>query len=114
MNTMRLYKIETNLNGQQNSELLKNMSEEDSKYLTSLYFPVSVDLVNENGLIDTFLVANTINLEKLKRYFVEKNISVGIEDVTEFFTQEKDEQQLNKFFEALTSEDILKVLGVEI
>jgi hypothetical protein len=110
----RLYKIETNLTNQQNNELLKNTSDEDQKYLTSLDIKVAVDLVNEQDFIETFMVINEINLEKLKVYFKKQNIKYDIQDITDYFIEDSEIEDISKFLEELTSDDIFKKLGIEI
>jgi len=60
------------------------------------------------------MVINLINLEKLKSYFYKIEIKFDIEDITEEFSKESDEEKLNDFLEELTTEDILKTFGVEI
>jgi len=111
---MRVYKIDTNVTDEQNKELVKNISEEDANLLSSLDIKVSVDLLDEEDKLTTIMVTNIINLEKLKTYFSKNNILFEIEDITEEFTQETEEEILYQILEDLTSEDILKKFGVEI
>jgi len=111
---MRIYKIDTNVTDEQNKELVKNISEEDANLLSSLDIKVSVDLLDEEDKLTTIMVTNIINLEKLKTYFSKNNILFEIEDITEEFTQETEEETLYQILEDLTSEDILKKFGVEI
>lgn len=111
---MRVYKIDTNVTDEQNKELVKNISEEDANLLSSLDIKVSVDLLDEEDKLTTIMVTNIINLEKLKTYFSKNNILFEIEDITEEFTKETEEETLYQILEDLTSEDILKKFGVEI
>ena len=111
---MRVYKINTNLTSQQNKEIVKNISKEDVNFLSTLDMKVSVDLLDEEDKLTTILVTNLINLEKLKTYFNKTNIEFGVEDITEYFSSEEDEESLNKFLEEITSEDIMKKFGIEI
>ena len=66
---MRVYKISTNLTNDENKELVRNISEEDSLLLSTLDIKVSVDLLDEEDKLTTIMVINLINLEKLKSYF---------------------------------------------
>jgi hypothetical protein len=111
---MRVYKISTNLTNDENKELVRNISEEDSLLLSTLDIKVSVDLLDEEDKLTTIMVINLINLEKLKSYFYKIEIKFDIEDITEEFSKESDEEKLNDFLEELTTEDILKTFGVEI
>jgi hypothetical protein len=111
---MRVYKIDTNLTDAQNKELVKNISEEDANFLSSLDIKVSVDLLDQNDKLTTIMVTNILNLEKLKTYFTKVNIDCQIEDITEHFTGEEDENIVTKILEDLTYEDILKSFGVQI
>lgn len=111
---MRVYKINTNLTDKQNKELIKNMSDEDANFFTSLDIKASVDLLDENENITSVMVTNVINLEKLKTYFTNKNIEFTVDDITEYFSQEEDDDKLNEILEDITTEDILKLFGIEI
>lgn len=111
---MRVYKINTNLTDKQNKNLIKNMSDEDANFFTSLDIKVSVDLLDENENITSVMVTNVINLEKLKTYFISKNIEFTVDDITEYFSQEEDEDNLKEILADITSEDILKLFGIEI
>lgn len=111
---MRVYKISTNLTNEQNTELVKNIAEEDANFLATLDIKVSVDLLDEEDKLTTIMVANIITVEKLKTFFLKSLIEYDVEDVTEFFSREEDEDLLTKYLEDLTTEDILKTFGVEI
>lgn len=111
---MRVYKISTNLTNEQNTELVKNIAEEDANFLATLDIKVSVDLLDEEDKLTTIMVANIITVEKLKTFFLKSLIEYDVEDVTEFFSGEEDEDLLTKYLEDLTTEDILKTFGVEI
>jgi hypothetical protein len=110
---MRVYKISTNLTNEENKELVRNISEEDSLFLATLDIKVSVDLLDDEDKLTTVMVTNIINLEKLKSYFIKMKIYFDIEDITEEFSKETEEKKLNEFLEELTTEDILKTFGVE-
>ncbi len=117
MNTytkMRVFKIDTELTDSENKALVKNISEDDANFLSSLDIKVSVDLLDENDKLTTIMVTNILNLEKLKTYFTRSNIECQIEDITQHFTGEQDENVVTKILEDLTYEDILKSFGVEI
>ena len=60
------------------------------------------------------MVTNVINLEKLKTYFIGKNIEFTIDDITEYFSQEEDVDKLDEILQDITTEDILKLFGIEI
>jgi hypothetical protein len=111
---MRIYKLETNLTDKQNRELLKNLSEEDANFLAALDMKTSVDLLNEDDEITTVMVCNLISLEKLKTFLVKNEITFDIEDITEEFTQETDDEKLIEILEEITTEDILTKFGIEI
>lgn len=111
---MRVYKIDTDVTNEQNSLLVKNISEEDANMLATLDIKVSVDLLDDKDKLTTVMVTNIINLEKLKTYFSKNNISFEIEDITEEFTKETEEEKLNEILEDISSEDILKKFGIEI
>jgi len=111
---MRVYKIDTDVTNEQNSLLVKNISEEDANMLSTLDIKVSVDLLDDEDKLTSIMVTNILNLEKLKSYFSKNNISFEIEDITEEFTQETDEETLNEILEDISSEDILKKFGIEI
>lgn len=111
---MRVYKISTNLTDQENKDLVKNISEEDAKFLATLDIKVSVDLLDEDDKLTTVMVTNIINIEKLKTYFVKNNIIFEIEDITEYFSSETEEDKLVEIIEEISTEDILKTFGVEI
>jgi hypothetical protein len=111
---MRVYKISTNLTDEQNKELVKNIAEEDANFLATLDIKVSVDLLDEEDKLTTVMVANIITVEKLKTFFNKSNIEYDVEDITEYFSSEEDEDTLIKILEELTTEDILKTFGVEI
>ena len=117
MNTytkMRVFKIDTELTDSENKALVKNISEDDANFLSSLDIKVSVDLLDENDKLTTIMVTNILNLEKIKTYFNKANIEFDVEDITENFSSEEDEEVLTKFLENLTAEDIMKTFGVEI
>ncbi len=111
---MRVYKLDTNLTDSQNRELLKNLSEEDSKFLTTLDMKVSVDLLNEEDELTTIMVCNVINLEKLKTFLTKNEISFDVEDITEEFTSETEEEKIFEVLEELSTEEILKKFGLEV
>jgi len=111
---MRVYKISTNLTDEQNKDLVKNISEEDANFLATLDIKVSVDLLDEEDKLTSIMVTNILNIEKLKTFFNKTNIEFDVEDITESFSSEEDEELLIKFLEELTSEDIMKTFGVEI
>jgi hypothetical protein len=111
---MRVYKISTNLTDEQNKDLVKNISEEDANFLATLDIKVSVDLLDEEDKLTTVMVTNILNLEKLKTYFTKANIEFDVEDITEYFSSEEDEESLNKILAEVTAEDIMKTFGVEI
>lgn len=101
---MRVYKIETNLTNNENSNLLKNISDEDANILSSLDIKVSVDLLDESDKLTTIMVTNILNLEKLKEFFKRNNISTEIEDITDEFTN----------IDELNQNDILQKFGIEV
>ncbi len=111
---MRVYKISTNLTDEQNKDLVKNISEEDANFLATLDIKVSVDLLDEEDKLTTVMVTNILNLEKLKTYFTKANIEFEVEDITEYFSSEEDEDSLNTILAEVTAEDIMKTFGVEI
>jgi hypothetical protein len=111
---MRVYKISTNLTDQENKDLVKNISEEDANFLSTLDIKVSVDLLDEDDKLTSVMVTNIINIEKLKIYFVKNNITFDVEDITEYFSSEEEEEKLKEILEDLSTEDILKTFGVEI
>lgn len=111
---MRVFKISTDLTDEENKNLVKNISEEDSNLLSSLDIKVSVDLLDEEDKLTSVMVTNILNIEKLKTYFTKNNISFEIEDITDDFSQEPDEENKNQILEDLSTEDILKKFGVEI
>jgi hypothetical protein len=111
---MRVYKISTNLTDQENKDLVKNISEEDANFLSTLDIKVSVDLLDEDDKLTSVMVTNIINIEKLKIYFVKNNINFDVEDITEYFSSEEEEEKLKEILEDLSTEDILKTFGVEI
>jgi hypothetical protein len=111
---MRVFKIDTELTDSENKALVKNISEDDANFLSSLDIKVSVDLLDENDKLTTIMVTNILNLEKLKTYFTRSNIECQIEDITQHFTGEQDENVVTKILEDLTYQDILKSFGVEI
>jgi hypothetical protein len=111
---MRVYKLDTNLTDSQNRELLKSLSEEDSKFLTTLDMKVSVDLLNEEDELTTIMVCNVINLEKLKTFLTKNEISFDVEDITEEFTSETEEEKIFEVLEELSTEEILKKFGLEV
>lgn len=111
---MRVYKISTNLTDQENKDLVKNISEEDANFLSTLDIKVSVDLLDEDDKLTSVMVTNIINIEKLKIYFVKNNITFDVEDITEYFSSEEEEEKLKEILEDISTEDILKTFGVEI
>lgn len=111
---MRVYKISTNLTNEENKDLVKNISEEDANFLATLDIKLSVDLLDQEDKLTTIMVTNILNVEKLKTYFNKANIEFDVEDITENFSSEEDEEVLTKFLENLTAEDIMKTFGVEI
>ena len=70
--------------------------------------------IDEEDKLTTIMVTNILNVEKLKTYFNKANIEFDVEDITENFSSEEDEEVLTKFLENLTAEDIMKTFGVEI
>lgn len=111
---MRIYKLDTNLTDNQNRDLLKNLSEEDANFLSTLDMKASVDLLNEDNEITTVMVCNLINLEKLKSFLVKSEINFEIEDITSEFTIETDDEKLVEILEEITTEDILMKFGIEV
>lgn len=111
---MRVFKISTDLTDEQNKILVKNISEEDSTLLTSLDIKVSVDLLDEEDKLTTIIVTNILNIEKLKTYFSKNNIGFDIEDITEEFSQEENQEINNQILEDLSTEDILKKFGINV
>lgn len=111
---MRVYKITTNLSDAENNGLVKNISEEDANFLATLDIKLSVDLLDEEDKLTSIMVTNILNIEKLKTYFNKSNIESDVEDITENFSTEENEEVLKEFLENLTVEDVMKVFGVEI
>lgn len=111
---MRVYKITTNLSDEENNGLVKNISEEDANFLATLDIKLSVDLLDEEDKLTSIMVTNILNVEKLKTYFNKSNIESDVEDITENFSTEENEEVLKEFLENLTVEDVMKVFGVEI
>lgn len=111
---MRVYKLDTNLTDSQNKDLLKNLSEEDANFLATLDMKVSVDLLNEDDELTTVMVCNVINLEKLKTFLTKSEISFEVEDITEEFTNETEDEKIIEFLEEISTEDILLKFGIEV
>ena len=111
---MRVATIDVIPEAPSNKDLVKNISEEDANFLATLDIKLSVDLLDEEDKLTTIMVTNILNVEKLKTYFNKANIEFDVEDITENFSSEEDEEVLTKFLENLTAEDIMKTFGVEI
>ncbi len=111
---MKVYNLKTNLTDKQNKELLKSLSDDDVKFLSELEMVASVDLLDEDDLLNTVMVINTLNLEKLKVYLKKAEIIYELEDITSEFTEETDLDKVKEELEQLTTEDILKKFGIEV
>jgi hypothetical protein len=111
---MRVYKLDTNLTDSQNKELLKNLTDEESILLSSLDIKTSVDLLNEDDELTTVMICNVINIEKLKIFLTKKEISFDVEDITEEFTSETEEEKILESLEDISAEEILKKFGLEV
>jgi len=111
---MRVYKLDTNLTDSQNKELLKNLTEEDSILLSSLDIKTSVDLLNEDDELTTVMVCNVINIEKLKTFLTKNQIKFEVEDITEEFTNETEDEKIIEVLEEISTEEILKKFGLEV
>lgn len=111
---MRVYKLSTNLTDEENRNLVLNLSDEETKTLSTLDMSVSVDLLDEDNRLTTVMVSNLINLEKIKSFLNNHSVEFEVEDITEAFSDEKDEETLKEILESLTQDDILKTFGVEI
>jgi hypothetical protein len=72
--TTKVWKLRTNLTDEQNKQIIKNISQEDSNLLSSLDISVSVDLLDEMDMLHTVMVANIITVEKLKLYLYRLDI----------------------------------------
>jgi hypothetical protein len=111
---MRVYKLSTNLTDEENRNLVLNLSDEETKTLSTLDMSVSVDLLDEEDRLTTVMVSNLISLEKIKSFLNNHQVQFEVEDITEAFSDEKDEDTLKEILENLTQDDILKTFGVEI
>jgi hypothetical protein len=111
---MRVYKLDTNLTDSQNKELLKNLTEEDSILLSSLDIKTSVDLLNEDDELTTVMVCNVINIENLKTFLTKNQIKFEVEDITEEFTNETEDEKVIEVLEEISTEEILKKFGLEV
>lgn len=111
---MRVYKLSTKLTDEENRKLVLNLSDEETKYLSTLDMSVSVDLLDEDNLLTTVMITNLINLEKIKSFLNNHSVEFEVEDITEAFSSEEDEDKLKEFLEDLTQDDILKTFGIEI
>jgi hypothetical protein len=111
---MRVYKLSTKLTDEENRKLVLNLSDEETKYLSTLDMSVSVDLLDEDNLLTTVMITNLINLEKIKSFLNNHSVEFEVEDITEAFSSEEDADKLKEFLEDLTQDDILKTFGIEI
>lgn len=111
---MRVYKLSTNLTDEENRNLVINLSDEETKTLSTLDMSVSVDLLDEDNRLTTVMVSNLISLEKIKSFLKNHSVEFEVEDITEAFSNEKDEDTLKEILENLTQDEILKTFGVEI
>jgi hypothetical protein len=111
---MRVYKLSTKLTDEENRKLVLNLSDEETKYLSTLDMSVSVDLLDEDNLLTTVMITNLINLEKIKSFLNNHSVEFEVEDITEAFSSEEDADKLKEFLEDVTQDDILKTFGIEI
>jgi hypothetical protein len=111
---MRVYKLSTNLTDEENRNLVLNLSDEETKTLSTLDMSVSVDLLDEDNRLTTVMVSNLISLEKIKSFLNNHLVKFEVEDITEVFSNEENEDKLKEILENLTQDDILKTFGVEI
>jgi hypothetical protein len=110
----RLFALQTGLTRKENTELVQKLNEDDDKILMDLEFDLSVDLVDDEDILTSIMVGNIINLEKLKSFLFSKNVNFEVEDITHIFTDESDEEVVNKLLESLSEEDIFKKLEVNV
>lgn len=115
MNTFmtKVWRLRTNLTDEQNNQLLKNISQEDSNLLSSLDISLSVDLLDEMGMLHTVMVANIITVEKLKLYLNKLDIEYDFEDITELFVEGLDTEKIEEVLSELTTELVLQKFGIE-
>ncbi len=109
---MRVYKLSTDLTTEKNRQLSLNLSDEDMDYLSTLDMGVSVDLLDENETITTIMVSNSINIEKIKFFLSNNNVIFEVEDITEIFASDEEEDVISEKIESLTQEDIFEKFGI--
>mgnify|MGYP001385490915 CR=1 FL=1 len=109
----KVWKLQTNLTDSQNKEILKNISQEDSNLLSSLDISLSVDLLDENEMLHTIMVANIITVEKLKLYLNKLDIEYDFSDITDIFTEGIEDEKIAEVLSDLTTELVLKKFGIE-
>jgi hypothetical protein len=111
--TTKVWKLRTNLTDEQNKQIIKNISQEDSNLLSSLDISVSVDLLDEMDMLHTVMVANIITVEKLKLYLNRLDIEYDFEDITEIFIEGIENEKIEEVLSELTTELVLQKFGIE-
>jgi hypothetical protein len=111
--TTKVWKLRTNLTDDQNKQIIKNISQEDSNLLSSLDISVSVDLLDEMDMLHTVMVANIITVEKLKLYLNRLDIEYDFEDITEIFIEGIENEKIEEVLSELTTELVLQKFGIE-
>ena len=104
----RVYRIITNLTREKNNEVMSNLDDYDQDLLMTLETDTAFDVVDDSGLITTYMVCNELNIEKVKY-----KVDFKTEDLSDIFINELVEDR-EDFLSNLTQENIVdKINSIE-
>ena len=110
----KVYRITTNLTREKNNEVMSNLDDYDQDLLMTLETDTAFDVVDETGLITTYMVCNELNLEKVKSCLFKYKVDFKTEDLSEIFIDELVEDR-EEFLSNLSQENIVeKVNSLEL
>lgn len=84
----KVWKLNTGMTEKENRKFVtQTMSKEDHDEMLELNLNLSLDLLEED-IINSFIICDDFNIEKVKSLLLKYNINFTVEDVTYFFLDE--------------------------
>lgn len=109
----KVYRIITNLTREKNNEVMSNLDDYDQDLLMTLETDTAFDVVDDRGLITTYMVCNELNLEKVKSCLYKYKVDFNTEDLSDIFISDSVEDR-EDFLSNLSQENIVdKINSIE-
>lgn len=85
----KIWKLNTGMTEKENRKFVtQTMSEEDHNEMLELKLNLSLDLLEED-IINSFIICDDLNIEKVKSLLLKYNINFTVENVTDFFISDE-------------------------